>query len=55
MPDRMEIAVGAAAGLIGAVLGMGLLQTLTVLLLTHAIHGFVLGWMGWDEDRDGRK
>lgn len=47
MGDKMDVLAGAGAGIFGYMIGLSLLQTVAVLLLTHAIYALVTAYMGW--------
>lgn len=50
MGDRMDVVGGIAVGTFGAAMDFGIVSTLAILLLTHALHAFVVAWFGWDTD-----
>lgn len=47
MNDKLELAASASAGVFGWAIGMSMLQTVVVVLITCALHSFVLALMGW--------
>ncbi len=49
MADRMDAIGGVAAGTFGWFIGMGILETVAVVLLANALHAFVMAYMDWDK------
>lgn len=48
MPGRFEIIAGMSAGTMGYLIGMSLMQTVVVMIVTNLIHAFLLAWFEWD-------
>lgn len=51
MPDRFfNMITGLSAGTMGYLIGMSLLQTASIVIITNLVHAFLVAWFEWDSD-----